>query len=578
MYSLRSVLPYLLIVLVSASLLVPNSDHPFHGDDSYVLRNLDSPDLGRKFAAWTAEHPGPSSGAYTPWFFGYDYRRQFVRLVPSALASVEATFFGRNPIPYHLVTILLHMVSCMLLFRMLLRLGLDRRAGGLAAVLFAAHPAAAEICLALMTQPIVTAGLCVLITGHLLLNYLEGPSRKGLLGMCLATLATLCTYESVVLMPVFIVAVDVYTEKRTAVSRVGGWPLRTAMLACLATYMVGRHLWGAEDFTLASSFPRDLVLPTLSGDLADYWTRAFGIASDSLHEYLVARARTAVTVMVWLPVSLAALWILFRRKQHLALLGLTWFFAFIAPPVLVRATLSILSLPSFRQVYVPAIGIVILIAALFSRTSPRWNLGLAAAMVVAMIGSNLSWMGDRAGMIAEWRKVEAMAIAGLEDRPVSSDVIWLGTSKFLFPYSVTYNWRGRQELAAVPPLRSERAPTVGLTADVVVCRADERTLVARSPTPFSIGGQAQMSWPGRMDRIQFEPPDGVALLENGEQDLSVYLARGNASVRTIDVREGEVHGLEFQLQAPISELSFLWVSPNYEIRAFQPPPCSASAR
>ena len=572
---MTSALPYLLIVLVSAALLVPNSDHPFLGDDSYVLRNLDSPDLSRKFSAWTAEHPSPSSGPYMPWFFGYDYRRQFVRFVPSVLASVQAAFFGRDPTPYHLVSILLHMVSCILLFRLLLRLGLDRRASGLAAVLFAAHPAAAEVCLELMTQPIVTAGLCVLITGHLLLNYLEVPSRKRLAGLCLATLTTLCTYESIVLMPVFIVVVDIYAEKRTAVSRVGGWPLRTAMLACFATYMVGRTLWGAEDFTLGSSFPRNLVLPTLSGDLAAYWVRAFGISSNSLHKDLAATAGIAVTAMVWLPVTLAALVIFYRRKQHLALLGLTWFFAFIAPPVLVRATLSIFSLPSFRQMYVSAIGILILIAVLFSRTSPRWNLGLAAAIVVAMIGSNLSSMGDITSRIASSTKIEAMVIDALKHRPPSSDVIWLGSSKFVFPYSVTFNWPGRQELAAVPPLKSARAPTVGLTEDVVVCRDDEHTLVARSPTPFSIGGQARVSWPGRINRIQFKPPDGVALLKNGEQDLSAYLVRGNASVRTIDVREGDVYGLEFQLQAPISELSFLWVSQNYEIRAFVPPPCSA---
>jgi hypothetical protein len=575
---MRSALPYLLIVLVSAALLLPNSDRPFHGDDSYILRNLDSPDLGRKFSAWTAEHPSPSSGPYMPWFLGYEYRRHFVRFLPSVLASVQADCFGRATTPYHLVTIFLHMVSCILLFRLLLRLRLDRRASGLAAVLFAAHPAA-DVSLWLATQPYVTAGLVVLITGHVLLSYQESPSRKRLAGLCLATLIALCTHEGVVLLPVFIVLVDIYAEKRTPVGRIGGWPLRAAMLACFAAYMVGRTLWGAEDFTLGSSFPRDLVLPTLSGDLAAYWVRGFGIASDSLHIRLSAKKGIAVTAMVWLPVTLAALVVFYRRKQHLALLGLTWFFAFIAPPALVRATLSIFSLPGFRQVYVPAIGILILIAALFSRTSRRWNLGLAAAMVVAMAGSTVSSMGETARQITWSRIVEAMAIGALEDRPPTSDVIWLGSSKFLFPYSVTFNWPGRQELAAVPPLRSERAPEVGLTEDVIVCQEDERTLVARSPTPFAIGGPARVGWPGRMNRIQFKPPDGVPLLEDGEQDLSAYLVRGNASVRTIDVREGDVYGLEFQLQAPISELSFLWVSQEsrkwkFEIRAFEPAPCS----
>ena len=117
----------------------------------------------------------------------------------------------------------------------------------------------------------------------------------------------------------------------------------------------------------------------------------------------------------------------------------------------------------------------------------QWEMVAPRPATATMIGSNLSWMRDRAEQLSRWRNVEAMVTDALADHPPSSDVIWLGSSKFLFPYSVTFNWPGRQELAAVPPLKSERAPTVGLTEDVIVCRGDERTLVARSATPFSIG-------------------------------------------------------------------------------------------
>jgi len=569
----------LLIVTINVALHVPWSDAPFRGDDAYILRNLESSDLERRAWAWTVTHPSPSSGAYVPWYSGYSFRRHHVRLVPSMVAAIHTDVFGRTPRSFHLLAIALHAVSCLLLLQLLLRLRLDRATSTLAAALFAAHPAATHVTTALSTFPIVVAGVGVLLSALLYLRHLRDPTRSSLGALFVSTLGALCTYEAIVLLPVFVCAVDVYLERRHVVDRAGGWPLRVGMLACLATYMIGRWVWGAEDFTLGDELPLHLIVPTLSGDLAGYWTKAFGIASISLHRKLVTSTDAWLAALVWLPMSATAMVVFFRRRQHVALLGLSWFFVFIAPPVLARATVSVLNLPGFRQVYVPAIGIGIVIAVCVSLSSPRARRVVAPAALIAMIGCNVWWGATWGKRISSMSRLQSMVVKALEPQAPSGPVVWLGAPRLGFPYSVVYDWPGRTEIAAVPPVRSGGRLASGLSSTTMVCRTGERTLVARSNEPFEIGGPADEASRGRLNRLRFKRPDGAIFADGDVHDLGAYIEQGEARVRALDVRGDEVFGLAFELPVPIDALSFLWierVSPGrdgLEIRAFEPPPC-----
>ena len=149
-----------LVVLAIAAGLAPQTRGPFGGDEFYILTNLTSPDWGDRWFAFDASFPGQSGGQ---WYSGVaPYERHYVRLAPSALMSLEAAVFGSSASDFKTVSLLLHLINCLLGLRLLAGwLGLEKAAAITALV--GLHPVVSQPVSWVACQPILIAMLATLL-------------------------------------------------------------------------------------------------------------------------------------------------------------------------------------------------------------------------------------------------------------------------------------------------------------------------------------------------------------------------------------------------------------------------------
>jgi len=105
----------LLVGVVTVAALLPSTNVRWSADDAYVLEHLQSADLRSRLFAFNLDRPSDSSGA---WWEGIVYQRRFVRIVPSALMSLEVRLLGRDPWRLHLVSLALHLLNTLLIFHL----------------------------------------------------------------------------------------------------------------------------------------------------------------------------------------------------------------------------------------------------------------------------------------------------------------------------------------------------------------------------------------------------------------------------------------------------------------------------
>src|SRR5262249_23721959 len=153
--------------------------------------------------------------------------------------AVDHTLWGLDPVGYHLTNLVLHAASAALLFvlarRLLLRAGLSevaRDAGAaVGALLWAIHPLRVESVAWVTERRDVLSGFFFLLA---LLAYTLPPERPGRLAAALAATAlALLAKASTMVLPVVLVALDVYPLRRLGGAT--GW-----------TTPAARRVWGEK--------------------------------------------------------------------------------------------------------------------------------------------------------------------------------------------------------------------------------------------------------------------------------------------------------------------------------------------
>jgi protein O-mannosyl-transferase len=163
------------------------------------------------------------------------------------------TFFGLNPMGWHLVTLVAHLAVTLLVYRLVRRIAHDRWVAIIAALVFGVHPAHIESVawVSGVTDPLLA--LCLLPSFLFYLNWRESrPRRWRWLAASLAFyLLTLLAKETGVILPVLIFAYEwIWAEDTPAPSRLERWGRRfkTAVVRILPyavptlVYMIARVL------------------------------------------------------------------------------------------------------------------------------------------------------------------------------------------------------------------------------------------------------------------------------------------------------------------------------------------------
>jgi len=238
-------------------------------------------------------------------------------------AAVEYRVFGLNPMGYHLVSLLFHCISTVVLYFLVIRLMIcgsgrlveswDVRLGSAAAAMFfALHPLRVEVVAWISCQPYAMAGMFSLLSLYAYVrafNKRTGVSSWKLLGLSAVLYALACMSKSaaVTLFPVFVI-LDVYPMRRTGFRRgfrgdSGVWieklPFALIAVAASCTAVVAAARGGSFRTVVGDGFLDRVVRISLGfvyplyktimpGDLSPYyampadlsifqWNNAFGV-------------------------------------------------------------------------------------------------------------------------------------------------------------------------------------------------------------------------------------------------------------------------------------------------------------
>ena len=207
MPTLRRLAPALAVALLVGAALFVVTGAPLVGDDDYVLANLTSPDLGDRFLAYNVDFPGGRGGE--AWYEGFGaFQRRYLRVLPSALLSLEVAVLGSDAESLHRVSLAIHVLNCVLGYLLLARFLPNRVGAALVAVVLGVHPIVREPVEWLACQPILVAGTCSLLAAHLLVRLDATSSRLHRAALVGLTLLAMTSYESAVVLPLVLLAVD----------------------------------------------------------------------------------------------------------------------------------------------------------------------------------------------------------------------------------------------------------------------------------------------------------------------------------------------------------------------------------
>jgi hypothetical protein len=526
--------------------LLPATRVGFGPDDAYVLAHVQSADWRTRLFAFNVDRPSEHYGA---WWEGVQYQRRFIRLLPSAFMAAELAAVGQRPQRLHLVSLGLHLLNVLLVYRLARRwLAHDGKAALVAAV-FGVHPVVVEPVSWFAEQPLLVATTCTLLSIKCWIRYRTGQGGIWLFAALAAIFAAVTSYEAAAGLPLVIAAGDVvWSRIRSSTSR---WGPRAAVVALLVPYLVLVKVNQAGALALETSRRPTLAEAWRVGrvDLANYLFKALGlIRPDRPQDYWVYNALGEPLALLLLMLAIVPV-VWWARRRPLALSGLFVFLALLGPPWLVRATVGTLNIPSSRALYLPLLGLAMVIGVALSTARFRNAVLIILPLLAAacVLDRQPHGFGGASRASAGTRTL----LSGIDPaRPV----IIVGDFAFAprragCLYEVSLDWPGRAELRLVPPGRSGAAPHL--------TRTGERTFTASAPDGFFLPMQREPVVGPAAGRVRYSPGgfrvtrEPPPLVLQGRQRLS------GATVE-IETRDGDaIRSLRYTLDRALDDYVFL---------------------
>lgn len=311
-------------------------------------------------------------------WYGILFRSGY-RPVRTLTYALNYAIGGSNPLGYHVVSVGLHAVNVVLLYKLLLRLCNSRRGAGLGALLFAVHPAQTAAVAYVSGRKDLLAAFFMMLAMLFFLDLRQGTGRRWLKAVASATSFVLAVLskEVAIVFPALLLLVDALRELRKSEVRLSlfgaTWrALRSSailygsfvVLASLGLFYVlfvakaSRMLgyWGGSlgtdlgtGFKLFFHYVYLVVFPYPL--LADYTGQVFPISTGLLEPATLAAAAFMIAFLGF------ALWLFPRRP--LISIGLLWFVLAIAP---VLQFIPFHELAADHFLYVPLLGVALVVA------------------------------------------------------------------------------------------------------------------------------------------------------------------------------------------------------------------------
>jgi tetratricopeptide (TPR) repeat protein len=128
--------------------------------------------------------------------------------------NIEHYFFGLNPFAYHLNNLILHLLICLLIYRLLCRMGLDKQVAFLAALLFGIHPMHVESVAWVTQRKDVLYSLFYLLSLSCYWTYLTHRRKNSYLGSIVFAVLSILAKPMALSLPLTLLVLDWYYQGR----------------------------------------------------------------------------------------------------------------------------------------------------------------------------------------------------------------------------------------------------------------------------------------------------------------------------------------------------------------------------
>ncbi|NTW32153.1 MAG: tetratricopeptide repeat protein [Bacteroidetes bacterium] len=127
----------------------------------------------------------------------------------------EYSWFGLNPLPYHLLNVLLHLLNVLLIFKFIEKLSGKKVTALVVSLLFAVHPMHVESVAWISERKDVLYSMFYLLSLFAYMRYLEtGFRTKQYVAALMFFLASLFSKSAAVTLPVLLIAIDIYKGRK----------------------------------------------------------------------------------------------------------------------------------------------------------------------------------------------------------------------------------------------------------------------------------------------------------------------------------------------------------------------------
>lgn len=339
--------------------------------------------------------------------------------------NLQYAISGENPMPFHVLNILLHALVCLVLMKTLYLLTGDLRMVFIAGLWYAVHPIHTEAVSGIVGRAEILAALFILTSMASYHHWRGKGSWVWLVLLLASTFAAIASKEHGFLVPVILVLQEVYyffREKSFSWGSAKKW-IGIGLSSCLAIGMwifrstitgptVPHEQWlnvsGADRMatavrTMAEYVGMQIWPLHLS---ADYWTDEVPI---------VGWGNPMVMLSLLLLLGLVAIAYRVRRTWPVISWGILFFFLTLGPVSNFLFPAGFLK--AERILYIPSIGSLLVMAAVTLRgldVSRTKTITLVAASLLTLMYAGRTWM--RAG---DWKNNYTLAQATLKTSPNS---------------------------------------------------------------------------------------------------------------------------------------------------------------
>jgi tetratricopeptide (TPR) repeat protein len=371
----HNLVPVLLLFIISFALYAPSLKFLYAGDDDLqIIRD------NREFF----KDPGNIIEAFKRDAYIMKNNSAFYRPLQTVSYIIDYQFSPReNDLSsFHISSLLIHFLTCFILYRALLKLKISKPISLFSAILFSVHPLFPQAVAWLPGRGDELAGLFSIAAFYMFLRYNESSKVLYVILHSIFYFMAVISKETTIFLPLAIVLYNNLTGEGKKDFRqyrvlIPLWGLAIGAFAILRTIGLGTQRPTPSSFGMHAMIQNLPVLPITFGK----FFIPYDLTTYPLFKTYSIIIGTALIIVIGL------LFYFSKGIRNLGLWGISWFLIFSVPPMYMRLSIAEKSIEYFEhRTYLPYIGLIILAAVVIdhfrTRIKPYYLTGVLASILL----------------------------------------------------------------------------------------------------------------------------------------------------------------------------------------------------